>query len=188
LIRRPTPLRSSMECVQFSFFNKQRLSIALRHALDGSPVPSPLDVSKEERIILPPWVGFQGRIISIGAAVAVAVESAEQFRAGRALFKGEKFIVTRSRRGKLHILLRRDATSDDSVRAYYTAQMFLRVAQVNGDARKIVRLSEDAYAAAMNESLLHMKANIRRFLGACRASGWNTSQMLLVDSGVRAIW
>jgi hypothetical protein len=33
-----------------------------------------------------------------------------------------------------------------------------------------------------------MKANIRRFLGACRASGWNTSQMLLVDSGVRAIW
>lgn len=178
----------SMECVQFSFFNKQRLSIALGHAFDGRPVPTPMEVSKEERIILPPWIGYQGRIARVGTNVATAIDSVAQFQEGRDVFKGERFLVTRSKRGKLNVLLHADASSNDSVRAYYTVQKFLRSDQVRSDPRKVHQLEADEYTSLMTDSLSSMKKEVKKFLSNCRASGWNTSQVLVTDSPVRVLW
>lgn len=177
-----------MECVQFSFFNKQRLSIAMRHVAEGKPVPTPLEVSKEERIVLPPWTGYQGRVAKVGTKVATAVKSVEQFNEGRDMFKGEKFIVTRSRRGRLNVLLHTDASTSDSVRAYYTVQKFLRNERVCSDPRTVSHLGADDYTTIMKDSLSSMKKEVKKFLHDCRASGWNTSQVLVNDSGVRALW
>lgn len=178
----------SMECVQFSFFNKQRLSIALGHVFDGRPVPSPMEVSKEERIILPPWIGYQGRVARVGTNVATAIESVEQFREGRSVFKGERFLVTRSKRGKLNVLLHADASSNDSVRAYYTVQKFLRSDQLKSDPRRVARLDDEEYTALMLDSLSCMKKEVKKFVANCKASGWNTSQVLVSDSDVRVLW
>jgi hypothetical protein len=178
----------SMECVQFSFFNKQRLAIALQHVFDGKPVPSPKDVSKEERIILPPWVGYQGRVARVGAPVAKAVSSAEQFQAARKVFKGERFVMTRARGGKVSVLLHVDASSNDSVRAFYTLQQFLRHERVRSDPRRVASLGDEEYEGIMRDSLSSMRSSIRMFLAQCRNAGWNTSQMLVNDSPVRALW
>lgn len=180
----------SMECVCFSFFNKQRLGIALQREFAGEGVPTPLEVSRSERIYLPPspWGGYQAKLVSMGVRVRTAVYSGDQFREAQAMFKGEKFVITRSKRGKLQVLLRRDAKVEDNARAFYTVQKFLYDANVQSEAGGVARMSEVEYSDAMKKSVKSMKTGFRAFLSKCRASGWNTSQMLLDDSTIRADW
>jgi hypothetical protein len=180
----------SMQCVQFSFFNKQRLAIALHRAFDNRPVPTPTEVSRFEQIILPPWVGYQPHVV-VGSRVRSAVSNATQFKQATALFQGEKFLITRSKHGKLHVLLRREASSVDCASAYYVVQNFLRRVDCVGSkdaSRRLARISVTDYENEMKKSLSHMKRNFKPFLAACRGKGWNIAQLVLLDSSVRAVW
>jgi hypothetical protein len=180
----------SMKCVQFSVFNKQRLAIALHRAFENLPVPTPTEVSRAERIILPPWIGYQPHVV-VGSRVSRAISNAAQFQEAASLFKGEKFLVTRSSRGEMNVLLRRDASSIDCASAYYVVQRFLKSVDCDGakDASaKIARIPSLQYEEEMRRSLSCMRKNVKRFLASCRDKGWNTSQLLLQDTSIRAEW
>lgn len=179
----------SMECVQFSFFNSQRLAIALRHRFDGLPIPSPTEVSKFEKIILPPWGGFQGNLLRVGCRVDAAFANVKDFRTAVSMFHGERFVVT-ANCGRLNVLFRKDATSEDSVRAFYVSQKCLQLLDCfdKRDASKLALISPQKISVALKQSLALMRTDVSQFLTECRRNGWNTSQILLVDSSVRADW
>jgi hypothetical protein len=180
----------SMRCVQFLFMNRQRLALCFEAMFEGRPTPTPADVSKLERIILPPWIGFEGNAVEIGSRVTTAVSSVSQLQDAVTAFKGERFVVTRSTGGKLHVMLRRNASSEDSARAYYVVQK-LRLStgctSKNGTAN-IASMPPADYDKAVKAAVTDMRHNFGRFMKSCRASGWTTDRFLLEDSTVRVDW
>ncbi|CDF40533.1 unnamed protein product [Chondrus crispus] len=164
----------SVQCVQFSFFNKQRASLVIDSHLNGEQLPSPYDVSHTEKIVLPPWLGFQPAV-KIGVPVTDAVSSSEQLRQAIKLFRGEKFLILTQDEGKkVRVLLRPEATSRDALKAYYTIKKYM---QSNS-------LSPDKLA----ESYKYMKRNLSNFESKAAAAGWDTRHMLLTDGRSRVKW
>lgn len=164
----------SVQCVQFSFFNKQRASILIESHLKGEQLPNPYDVSHSERIVLPPWRGFEPAV-KIGVKVTDAVSSSKQLQDAVKLFKGERFLIfTHSEGKKVRVLLRPNATSKDALRAYYTIKKYL----VSNN------LSPDKLA----DSYHFMKRNIKSFERKAGEAGWDTRHMLLTDGRTRVSW
>jgi Vitamin B6 photo-protection and homoeostasis len=180
----------SMRCVQFRFMNKQRLALTLEAIFNGKPTPTPEDVSKLERIIFPPWIGFEGNAVEVGSSVSNAVLSVDQFRDAASMFKGEQFVITRTKNGKLHVLLHRNATSVDSARAYYVVQKLRHGTGCNGKngSSNITRLPTSSYNKALILATRDMRSNFDRFIKSCRESGWTTDRFVLANSAVRIDW
>lgn len=164
----------SVQCVQFAFFNKQRASILIDSHLKGEPLPSPYDVSHAERIILPPWIGFQPSV-KIGTKVADAVTSSKQLEDAVRMFKGERFLIFALAKGsKVRVLMSERATPKDALRAYYTVKRYLRSGSRSPDA--------------LARSLRFMKRNIGHFERNAVQAGWDNTHMLLTDGQTRVSW
>lgn len=164
----------SVQCVQFSFFNKQRASILIDRHLDRLPLPTPHDVSSIEKIVLPPWRGFEPSV-KIGSGVAESVLCAEDLSDARKLFRKERFMIFAKGDGSiLKVLLRENATPTDVLRAYYTAKKFLK--------------SSKKTREVLEESLTFMRRNISSFEQQTVTAGWDIRHMLLADDTVRVKW
>ncbi|KAI0564772.1 Root UVB sensitive [Gracilaria domingensis] len=164
----------SVQCVQFSFFNKQRASILIDSHLDRLQMPTPRDVSSIERIVLPPWRGFQSSV-KLGAGVAESVTTPKDLAEARKLFGKERFMIFVTDGGNnMKILLQDAAKPVDILRAYYTAKQLKRL---NSSSKQ-----------ALTESLKYMRSNIDSFLKETAAAGWDTRHMLLADDTVRIAW
>ncbi|CAN8067737.1 unnamed protein product [Agarophyton chilense] len=160
----------SVQCVQFSFFNKQRASILIDSHLDSLQMPTPHDVSSIERIILPPWKGFEPSV-KLGAGVAESVSTPADLEEARKLFRKEHFMIFVDKEKTMKILLRDTAKPTDVLRAYYTAKKLKR--------------SNSKTKEALTESLKFMRKNVDSFLKETAAAGWDTRHMLLADDTVR---
>lgn len=164
----------SVQCVQFSFFNKQRASLVIESHLNGEPLPNPYDVSHTEKIILPPWRGFEPSV-KIGVSVPDAVSTSEELRKAIRMFRGEKFLILTQDGGKkVRVLLRPDATSKDALKAYYTIKKYMR--------------ADVPSTAKLAESYKYMKRNLSNFESEAAAAGWDTRHMLLTDGRSRVSW
>lgn len=171
----------SVQCVQFSFLNKQRASIVIDSHLQGKGIPNPYDVSHRERIILPPWRGFEPSV-KIGAGVKETMTSSRKLDEAIKMFKGERFLVLRDegneKSSEMKILLRENASSFDVLRAYFTVKHFKANAlESNGNSRK-----------KLKESLQYMRDNMESFEKKIRKAGWDTRHMLLADDQIRVNW
>lgn len=164
----------SVQCVQFSFFNKQRASILIDSHLKGDTLPSPYDVSHIEKIILPPWKGFQPSV-RIGTTVTSAVSNSRQLEEAVHLFKGEKFLIFTSNDGsKVRVLMGNKANHNDALRAYYTVKKYLH--------------SSDRSPNGLAHSLKYMRRNVRDFERKAVKAGWDNKHMLLTDGQTRVSW
>lgn len=163
----------SVQCVQFSFFNKQRASVLIDSHLENKEMPTPLLVSKTERIILPPWKGYEPHI-RIGAPVAEAVSTSRELRNAIRQCRGERFLILSKPHGPVDILLHEKATSKDALRAYYTVKRFIQ--NTNGSK------------GSLADSLTFMKRNIRDFERSCERAGWDLRHMLLTNNASRTSW
>lgn len=164
----------SVQCVQFSFFNKQRASILIQSHLNGEALPSPYDVSKSEGIVLPPWRGFEPSV-KIGGRVADAVSSAEQLKSTVKMFRGERFLIFAENEGKkIRVLLRHNATSKDALRAYYVIKKYMH--------------SNNRSEVELREAYQFMRRNIRYFEKKAAKAGWDMRHMLLTDGRTRITW
>lgn len=161
----------SVQCVQFSFFNKQRASILIETHLTGAPIPTPHEVSSIEKIILPPWVGFEPSV-KLGATVAESVPNSQALIDAKKTFRSERFMIFVLPNGKdAKVLLEEKATSKDVLKAYYTVKKFMH------SKNRSTRDLEDSYK--------YMKRNIAKFENLSKQAGWDTRHMLLTDGPSR---
>lgn len=164
----------SVQCVQFSFFNKQRASILIERHLEGKPLPSPHQVSSIEKIVLPPWRGFEPSV-KIGTSVREAVSHPRDLDEAKRTFRGERFLIfSRDDGHKIRVLLRDNATSKDALRAYFTVKKFIH--------------GKDRSKSSLEEALKYMKRSITTFERTSSDAGWDTRHMLLTEGLVRAKW
>lgn len=164
----------SVQCVQFNFFNKQRASILIESHLRGEALPSPYDVSHTEKIVLPPWRGFEPSV-RIGAKVADASINSKTLKDTIRTFRGERFLIFTTGKGNsVRVLLRSNATPMDALRAYYTVKRYKQSGQPT--------------AEKLEESLKFMKRNIKSFERQALDAGWDTRHMLLMDDTTRVDW
>lgn len=164
----------SVQCVQFSFFNKQRASILIENHIKGLPIPSPLDVSRTERVILPPWKGFEPNV-KIGGKALDAVDSFSELDKTIRICKGEQFLVFYdSKTERVRVLLGKESTSEDALRAYYTVKQFM--------------LSNGQSGNDLQSAVKCMKKNIRSFKREAVSAGWDLKHMLLTDDRTKVYW
>ena len=173
----------SMRCVQFSYFNKQRAAIAIEHHLQGKPLPTPYEVSHIERIILPPWRGFEP-YVRIGASVRNAVSRAEQLQVALQKCPRERFVITVSPGGYINTMLRDDATPIDPLRAYYAIQVLLR----NRRVKSAGILPDIQIGEEIREACAYMRKNVHKFLLEAASVGWDVRHIVISDSSVRVRW
>lgn len=163
----------SVQCVQFSFFNKQRASILIENHLNGLQIPSPYDVSHQEKIILPPWRGFEPSV-KIGAGVVDANLTPRSLKESLRTFRGERFlIIPHGSRGRINILLHEKASSRDALRAYYAVKKYL---------------TEREESRKLEDSMKFMRRHIGEFENLAQKAGWDTRHMLLTDGETRIRW
>lgn len=189
----------SVQCVQFAFLNKQRASILLDHFLDGREIPSPYETSRKERVVLPPWRGYDPSI-RLGASVKQAGGVVSQGRVERAskLFKNERFLILRDdggrdggreggvggrrKRGRSSsgdryvVFLREKASAMDALKAYYVVK------------RVRTRKTEEKADEVFESSVRDMEKKVSVFVKKVEAAGWDTRHMLLSDGQARVDW
>lgn len=170
----------SMQCVKMVYLNKQRAAISISHFLDGLPMPTPNDV--KERILLPPWRGFEP-FVRVGMPVKTAIASTEQLKSGVELFGKEKFIITVSKKGKVNVLLKQKSTPMDAMRAYFTIQTYLHTRR-----RKNLGRSGDGQDDDLKDAYKGMRKKIGRYLKSANSAGWDTTNFVLTDGQTRVSW
>lgn len=164
----------SVQCVQFSFLNKQRASILIENHLNGSQIPTPYDVSHREKIILPPWRGFEPSV-KIGAGVTEANLTPSLLEQSSKICKGERFlIIPLENRNRVNVLLHEKASGRDVLRAYYAVKKYL--------------LEHNKSSANLGDSVKFMRKNIAQFERLAEKVGWDTQHMLLTDGETRLRW
>lgn len=188
----------SVQCVQFSFLNKQRASIVLDHFLMGQEIPSPYVVSRHERIVLPPWRGFDSHV-QIGATVRQHTRPLTSARLNRAkqTFKGERFLIITNwgthntdHSKQYSVFLRHNATTMDALKAYYVIKHMRRISETCSPTKSdqenfsYDQLEDKHFNAAVK----HMRRNITTFMQNVEKAGWDTRHILLDGSQTRVDW
>lgn len=164
----------SVQCVQFSFFNKQRASILIESHLDGKKMPNPYEVSKAEKIVMPPWRGFEPWV-RMGVSVKDAGMNSESLNTAMRICKGERFLIVSQKQGsKVRVLLRDNATAEDALRAYFTVKKYVR--------------SAERSTKELEEALKFMRKNIKSFERASVKAGWDLRHMNITDGQYKVWW
>lgn len=165
--------------LQFNFFNKQRAALAIESSLRGERLPTPYDVSHSERIILPPWRGFQPNV-RVGVSVRESgVKNRAELEEAKRMFKGERFLIFAGPTGRVSVLLKPSASGVDELRAFYTVQAYLQSKPKN------TRVSQQA---ELKVAYNGMRKGLKSFVSEAQKAGWNTEHVLLTDEEIRVSW
>lgn len=171
----------SVQCVQFSYMNKQRASILISSHLRGESIPSPYDVSHYEKVILPPWRDFEPSV-KIGASVKEARVTSFKLAEAIKMFDRERFLIFTNedqyKVSRINVLLREDASSRDALRAYFIAKHYKESKS---------QLDERAHLH-ITDSIKYMRKHMGDFEKKCQNAGWDTRHMLLADEQTRVNW
>jgi len=221
-------------------------------------VPDPRAVSSMERILLPPWAGWQPSIV-LGATVAAACPSRTAFEAAAETFRGERWFAVagggappaapspvaaaaaatapaavpaggpvkttttrvaatlaettsttttissgvavagaaggeaapppprrpvkahQPRAGVLNVVLHKDATEDDQLRAFFFAQVHARTPAAPGG-------TEFGGTERMEAALAVARRHFGPWLAAAKAAGWETAYPMLNVRPSRLVW
>uniref|UniRef100_A0A7S1XGB6 Uncharacterized protein n=1 Tax=Compsopogon caeruleus TaxID=31354 RepID=A0A7S1XGB6_9RHOD len=168
----------SMKCVQFATLNRQRTSILMSAFLQKQNIPDPYEVSHLEKIVFQPWKGFHSNIV-LGSRVTEAVHSAEELRSAISLFSGEEYLISvprllsRAGQNSVRIVLSEQATPQDMLRAYFTAEYLLSLPESSRD---------------LGTAHKYVVRNFPKFLRQVQDRGWNTQYAMLDPRVPRCKW
>ncbi|KAH9533417.1 hypothetical protein CY35_18G051500 [Sphagnum magellanicum] len=166
--------------------NAERTSILLRAFVSGGKVPNPRQVASQEHVLPQfstfPWLkGPRLQItLNFGAQIS-ALKLANGWGSFPDLlgqFGKEQYLVTCEGQ-KIHVVLHKQATTQDCVRAYVHA---LYLSQL------LASRSTTDVTAAEAESLSWMKQHFPAFLASLESSGWATDRILVLTKEWRAEW
>ncbi|KAH8933770.1 hypothetical protein BDL97_18G047500 [Sphagnum fallax] len=166
--------------------NAERTSILLQAFVSGGKVPNPRQVASQEHVLPQfstfPWLkGPRLQItLNFGAQIS-ALKLANGWGSFPDLlgqFGKEQYLVTCEGQ-KIHVVLHKQATTQDCVRAYVHA---LYLSELLGS-----RSTTDVTAAEA-ESLSWMKQHFPAFLASLESSGWATDRILVLTKEWRAEW
>ncbi len=168
--------------VVFRTLNPERSTMIIERYLDDGEVLTPSKVSERERIFRRPRYKARTRFSSI----AKAAKSPEELTLLLNIYRREHFIVSLPpRNGPCRVVLRRDATNDDVLRAMLTA----------GNAIKAVRARKEKVKPAESEAEAVLRVakkaahkNYPAFRRALADAGWDTEQLLFGTLKRRGYW
>jgi uncharacterized protein YqgC (DUF456 family) len=159
--------------VVFRTLNAERSSLVLSQYVETGKVILPSDVSRVERIFLKPLYKDRSRFSSI----AKAAENPAELDVLLRVFRKERFIVTLphvtalSRQGPCRVVLRKDAHSDDVLRALLTVAFVQHRARNESGKDLIAESVLRAARRSANKAFPGLVVELRR-------AGWNVDHLL----------
>ncbi|GJQ08305.1 hypothetical protein GpartN1_g96.t1 [Galdieria partita] len=157
----------SLSCIQFATLNRQRCSLALEEFLQTGIVPGPYEVSRREKVVIPPWKGYLNGIV-VGATLRECFQSGSELKEAVALYKGCRYMLTQ-RGNKILIVLHENCRTQDIFQAFMQAHKLQSGSNIQS-------------------SLVFAKRHIKEFLRSCSLKGWNTQYPLMGCKPVRVRW
>lgn len=157
----------SLSCVQFATLNRQRCSLVLQEFLQTGNVPSPYEVSRLEKVVIPPWKGYNEWII-MGATLKEAFRSGSELREALDLYRDCRYLLTRKDKNVLIVL-------HESCRPQDIFQAFMQAHQLRS-------------GSSISASLNFAKRHTKEFLRSCSLKGWNTQYPLMGSRPIRVLW
>lgn len=119
--------RMEVDSVELPYMNRARLAYSAAKYLTHGSVPSVAEANHNEPLL--PWGNHNQQRIELGACVDEACASGpEDLRFAAGLFKDQRYLITyRPDTGKVCVVLREGATSQDCLKASLTAHLFLHL-------------------------------------------------------------
>jgi Vitamin B6 photo-protection and homoeostasis len=197
----------SMKSVTLRTLNRQRAGIVIAAFLDDRPIPSPTYANTHERIV--PFVKrrFSDPALDLGAPLSVLEDGLGSLvRTARA--RDDRFILELSPTA-LHVVLHRDATSDDQLEAYLAFMHVRRAlgAALNDGQCAGVDMFHEARARCVptarrlwtqvdpatrykqvEASRAYARRNVARLKALLDKAGYNTSTTLFAPGRSRAVY
>lgn len=162
--------------IVFRTLNAERSNLVIENYIRAGKILSPLDVSGMERIFLRPRYKSRSRFSSI----AKAAMNPNELDMLLHIFRKEKFLVSlprKRRAGPCRVVLRKDATNEDVLRALLTVGYVLdrvrngkRVTWLNGGNGGPDTILRSAHRAA--------KKTAPTLMNELQRAGWNTDNLL----------
>lgn len=169
--------------VVFRTLNPERSTMVIERFIDSGDVMSPSRVSPGERIFRRPRYRGRTRFSSIAKAAA----NPEELTALLNVFRREHYLVSlpggKAHTGPCRVVLRRDATNDDVLRALLTAGYIIKATR--GSRRK---MSVDEQEAVLRKSRRTANREYRRFNKSVKEAGWETDNLLFGTLKRRGYW
>lgn len=169
--------------VVFRSLNAERSSIVINRMFNDGRYLTPSQVSRKESISLKPRHEQFVRLTSI----AKAAKTPEELGMLLAVFRKERFMVSipLSRKGgPCRLVLRRDATNEDVLRALLLVGHVQNELKSNGKEALQVEDSE----RILRYSRRLTKRSFAGFLDSLRNSGWDTESLLFSTLKRRGFW
>eukprot|EP00178_Gracilaria_changii_P001942 TRINITY_DN1284_c0_g1_i2.p1 TRINITY_DN1284_c0_g1~~TRINITY_DN1284_c0_g1_i2.p1 ORF type:complete len:737 (-),score=108.48 TRINITY_DN1284_c0_g1_i2:5070-7280(-) len=171
--------------VVFRTLNAERSSIVLNYYVRNGECLSPSQVSLKERIFLKEKYKSRVRLSSI----AKAAKNPDELQLLLTVFRREHFIVTLPRAsdgGACRLVLRKDASNEDVLRAMLTAEyVHQAVEKKNG---KKPTLSREDKESILRNARKYAKRTFPSFTSSAKEAGWNTDNLLFSTMKRRGFW
>lgn len=172
--------------VVFRTLNAERSSLLMEKFVRTGAIMTPAEISPLERILLEPRYTSRIRFSSIAKAASNPGELDVLLR----VFRREHFLVSMpgggaGRSGPCRVVLRKDASNEDVLRALLTVAYLLKsVSSKNQKAHMTLDEQKSTIRAA------HQTSNkiFPSFLKGVRSSGWNTDNLLFGTLKRRGWW
>lgn len=185
-----------LNAVTFTTLNLQRASLVLETYFREGRVMAPHEL-RDERIVRRPRYRQPPRLVFC-SSVARAFGSASEVSDARGRCSGEKFLL-HVRKRSVFVLLHRDATPTDELRALFAAchlQYTFRTQSSLSSARsqQTIRATNNNHDSsihtlnnniAVEKSLEVMRREFALFITSLQTRGWNTNETVLHGAGPR---
>lgn len=169
--------------VVFRTLNPERTSIVVDQYLKNGEILTPASVNPQERIFLKPRYKNRTRFSSI----AKAANDPQELETLLKVFRREHYLVSmpaKAGSGPCRVVLRRDASNEDVLRALLTVGYVIKAVKESNGARFT---REEEEAVLRNARHVANKA-YAPFFKELRGAGWNTDNLLFGTLKRRGYW
>lgn len=167
--------------IQLGTLNRQRAHRMIQMYLDSSRVPSLSEGNKDERILNRPWLdSLHAPNIDLGARLHECAPDAEALKYLLRLYRNDKYLFVYEDT-RMKVVLRKDASSHDCLKAFLHADYFWRLYKERGER-------ESRNRDLLEESYKFTKHNFDSFAREAAQHGWRTTSVLLRPIGRRVAW
>ena len=172
-----TAIYREIRAVCFKFLNTERLKIAADTFLDdeNAPLPTPNDIAMRERILLNAPRSASKRVFKTLSGLA---PSGEELSKLLEVYAGKKYMIVAGHgRKNASVLLHKDATQSDTLRALLVFHRVERGRAEGGAIDDLRRAAEDWADAA-----------VPRFQRALEDAGWHHDKFMFGGVRKRLRW
>lgn len=167
--------------IQLGTLNRQRAHMLIKKYLHDGKVPNLADGNRDERILNQPWLdSLHAPNIDLGARLHDCAPDAEALTYLLKMYRNERYLFTYEDT-RMKIVLRKDATSRDALKAFLQADYFWNCYAKDG-------VRNDRNRTILEDSYKFVSKNFDSFAREATQMGWRTDSVLLRPIGRRAAW